>query len=225
LVVSGDFEEDLTINEAKKVFSILKNKTKIKKDHKKEPKQLGAKRAVLNYDTLNDIVAIAYKIPPIKHKDTIGLEILSRILSFGNNSRLEKNIVDKKTLATSLNTFNFSLDDEGLFVIVGVCANGVKAEDLESEILKEVDKIKQNITQKELEKVKANIKFDLTTSFYDSSNVSEIFGSYLIADNLDGLLNYGQDLEKCTTTSLKKIANKYFQKNSSTTIIMHKETK
>ncbi|MGP1562114.1 MAG: M16 family metallopeptidase [Helicobacteraceae bacterium] len=225
LVMSGDLSESAAQKAAQETFGALKSAGEIKKSHIIEPEQTGARRADFAYETENDVIAIAYKTPPVKHKDTLALEVLAEILSQGNNSRLQKNVIDKKQVASSAEAYSLALQDGGLFILSGVCASGARALDLERALLQEVKALKARITQKELNKVKLNLKFDLMTSFGNSSSTSSIFGSYIIQDNLEALLSYEQDLESLDLGQLKAVANTYLNAENSTTITLKKGSK
>ena len=130
-------------------------------------------------------------------------------------------------MANSIYGYNMELTDEGIFLFMGMANPGVKIEDLEKEILAEIEKIKAGeVTKEELEKVKINSKADFIYSLEDSASVNSLFGSYLVRGNLKPLLEYEENLAKITPEMVTKVANKYFNHDFTSTLILkkHNET-
>lgn len=222
VIVSGDINPDDVFISAKEHFGGIKNHTEIKYLSRIEPKIDGAKRAILNKDNNPlDTIVIAFSIPNFEHEDQVGLSALSEILSSGKSSRLYKTLVDEKNMVNMVYGYNMELTDDGIFLFMAVCNPDIKAEDVEKEILKEIESIKNgSILKSELEKIKINTKADFIYSLERSSSLNDLFGSYLVRGNLKPLLEYEDKLDKITTKDITTIANKYFDNNISTTIIL-----
>ncbi len=224
LVVAGDIEPKDVFAKAAKRFEGVKNNGEMPSVHMQEPKQDGEKRATVYKDTNVDMLAISYKIPNFEHEDIVALSAISEILSSGKSSRLQKELSDKKRLVNSIYGYSMDLKDPGLFIFMAVCNEGVKAESVEKEILKEIEKLKTNGIQKsELEKIKINTKADFIFSLESSSHVADLFGSYLARGNIKPLLEYEDKLSKLTAEEIVKVANKYFIDETKTTIILRKK--
>lgn len=226
LIVAGDIEPKEVFKKAQMHFGSIKNNGEIPAVHMQEPKQDGEKRAVVYKDTNVDMLAIAYKIPNFEHEDIVALSALSEILSSGKSSRLQKELSDKKRLVNSIYGYTMDLKDPGLFIFMAVCNEGVKAETVEKEILKEIDKLKtKGIDKKELEKVKINTKADFIFNLESSSHVADLFGSYMARGNVKPLLEYEEKLSKLSAEDIINVANKYFTDDIKTTIILRKKDK
>ena len=224
LIVTGDIDEKEVFRVAKEKFGHIKNHIKIPKLNVAEPKRDGSIRQIIHKENNTvDTIAIAYPIPNYEHKDQVVLSALSELLSAGRSSRLYKNIIDKKQMATQLYAYNMELTDDGIFLFMGMANPGVKIEDLEKEIHNEIEKIKKgDVTQAELEKVKINAKADFIYSLEDSASVNSLFGSYFVRGNLKPLVEYEENLAKITPEMVTKIANKYFNNDLATTLILKK---
>jgi zinc protease len=227
LVVAGDIEPKEVFEKADKYFKDIKGSKEDLSVHMQEPKQDGEKRAIVYKETNVEMLAIAYKIPNFEHEDMIALSAISEILSSGKSSRLQKELADKKQLVNSIYGYPMDLKDPGLFIFMAVCNEGVKADTVEKEILKEIDKLKtKGIDNHELDKIKVNTKADFIFSLESSSHVADLFGSYLARGNVKPLLEYEAKLSKLTPEDVVKAANKYFNDETKTTIILRKkETK
>jgi predicted Zn-dependent peptidase len=222
-VVTGDIEPKEVFKRAKKAFGDIKNKSKIPKVKFVEPEQDGAKRVVIHKDSEVELLAITFHIPDFKSPDQVTLSVISEILYSGKSSRLYKDLVDKKRLVNSIYAYNMENIDPGLFVFMATCNPGVKAEDVETEIIKQIELMKTTkVTKEELEKVKINTKSDFIYSLESSTSVANLYGSYLVRGDLTPLLTYEDDVNAVTAKKVQDAAKKYFNFNKSTTMVLKK---
>ncbi|TBR79056.1 insulinase family protein [Campylobacter novaezeelandiae] len=224
LLVSGDIESEEVFNGAKKYFENIKNTKIIPKVYMKEPKQDGSKRVILRRNSQTQILALGFKIPNFKHKDIPALNALAELLGNGKSSLMNEILVDKLNLINDYYAFVNDAIDENLFIFICNCNLNVKAEQVEKELWKIIYSIKnEQISIKDLEKIKNNTKSDFIFSLSSASDVSNLFGSYLAKGDLKPLLSYEKDIENLTIKDLVKCAKKYFNDNNSTTVILRKK--
>lgn len=225
IVVAGDIDKDKIFASSEKYFKDIKNKKEIISDiHTVEPKQDGAKKVTVLKDSAVEMIAITYHIPNFEHEDQVALSALSEFFSSGKSSILQKRLVDEKRLVNSVYAYNLELKDPGLFIFMAVANEGIKAKDIEKEILAIIDEIKKGkITKSDIEKIKINTKADFIFSLESSSSVASLYGSYFVRDNIKPLFNYEEKVDKLTKKDLIEVANKYFTKNNSTTVILKQE--
>ena len=223
LMVTGDVDPKEVFKKAKKQFGDIKNKAKIPDFKFVEPEQDGPKRGIVYKDSEVEFVSITFHIPDFKSKDQVALSVISEILFSGKSSRLYKELVDKKRLVNSVYAYNMENIDPGLFIFLATCNPGVKAEDVERELIEQIELIKKRqVTKAELDKVKINSKADFIYSLESSTSVANLFGSYLVRGDLKPLLTYEENIEKVTQKTVKEVANKYFDFDKSTTMILKK---
>jgi len=224
LVVAGDIKPEDVFNDAQEIFGDLKNKHEIPIVKAVEPPNDGAKRVMLKKESNKvDTIAIAYSIPNFAHDDQVALGVISQILSGGKSSRFDSQLVNKKKLFNQIFAYNMELKDPGVFLIMGLCSDGVDPQKAEKEILTELEKIKKDgITKAELDRAKINIKAEFIYSLESSSSVAGLFGDYYAMGDIDPLLYYEEKLDKITTKDIKDIANQYFDNSHSTTLILRK---
>ena len=223
LMVTGDVDPKDVFKNAKKYFLKIKNTKKIPKVKFIEPEQDGAKRVIVHKDSEVEMLAITFHIPDFKDPDQVTLSVISEILYSGKSSRLYKELIDKKRMLNSIYAYNMENTDPGLFIFMATCNPGVKAEDVEAELIKQIELIKtKKVTKAELEKVKINTKSDFIYSLESSSSVANLYGSYLVRGDITPLLNYEENVNKITQKEIKRVANKYFNFDKSTTLILKK---
>ena len=227
IVVAGDIDKEEVFTSSEKHFKNIKNEKEIvSKIHTIEPKQDGAKKVTILKDSAVEMIAITYHIPNFEHKDQVALSALSEFFSSGKSSILHKRLVDEKRLVNSIYAYNLELKDPGLFMFMAVANEGVKAKDIEKEILSIIDEVKKgNISKKDLDKIKINTKADFIFSLESSSSVASLYGTYFVRDNIKPLFDYEKKVAALNKKDLIKAANKYFTKNNSTTVILKQEKK
>ena len=223
LMVTGDVDPKKVFKKAKKEFGKIKNHAKVPEFKFVEPEQDGAKRVMIHKDSEVEMLAITFHIPNFKDPDQVTLSVISEILYSGKSSRLYKELVDKKRLVNTVYAYNMENIDPGLFIFLAVCNPGVKAEDVEKELITQIELMKTTkVTKSELDKVKINTKSDFIYSLESSTSVANLYGSYLVRGDLSPLLTYEENVKKITASQVQKIANKYFDFTKSTTLILKK---
>ena len=223
LMVTGDVNPKEVFEKAKKAFGGIKNHGDIPKVKFVEPEQDGAKRVMIKKDSEVEMLAITFHIPDFKDKDQVTLSVISEILFSGKSSRLYKELIDKKRLVNSVYAYNMENTDPGLFIFMATCNPGVKAETVEKELIAQINLMKESqVTQQELQKVKINTKADFISSLESSSSVANLYGSYLVRGDITPLQNYEKAVNKITAKKVQKAAQKYFDFNTSTTVILKK---
>lgn len=223
LVVTGDVIPQDVFKKAKELFGGIKNSVEIPKVKFVEPEQDGAKRVIIHKNSEVEMLAIAFHIPNFKSPEQVTLSVISEILYSGKSSRLYKDLVDKKRMVNSIYAYNMENTDPGLFIFMATCNPGVKATDVEKELIKQINLMKTTkVTKAELEKVKINTKSDFIYSLESSSSVANLFGSYLVRGDVKPLLEYEDNINKITAKDVQTTAQKYFDFNKSTTLILRK---
>lgn len=225
VVVSGDIDKEIVFEETEKYFNDIKNTKEIPEIiHTVEPKQDGEKRVTIYKDSQVQMLAMSYHVPNFEHEDQVALSALSELLSSGKSSLLQKKLVDEKRLVNAVYAYNMELKDPGVFMFIAVCNPDVKAKDVEKEILKIIETIKEGkIKKSELDKIKINTKADFIFSLENSSSVASLYGSYFVRDNIKPLFEYEESIDKLTLEEIVEVAKKYLTKENSTTVILKKE--
>ena len=223
LMVTGDVDPKEVFKSAKKAFGEIKNKVKIPQMKFVEPEQDGAKRIIVHKESEVEMIAIAFHIPNFQDPDQITLSVISEILYSGKSSRLYKELIDKKHLVNSVYAYNMENVDPSLFIFLATCNPDVKAETVEKELLEQIELMKNaKVTKAELDKVKINSKSDFIYSLESSTSVANLFGSYLVRGDMTPLLTYEENINKISPEQVQTAAQKYFNFDKSTTIILRK---
>ncbi len=221
LTVTGDIDPKEVFREAEDAFGAIENFGEIPKVKFIEPKQDGPKRVVIHKESEVEMIAITFHIPNFQHKDQVALSVISEILYSGKSSRLYKELIDKKRLVNSVYAYNMENIDPGLFIFLATCNPGVKAEKVEKELIKQIELIKNKpVTKEELAKVKINTKSDFIHSLESSNFIANLYGSYLARGDITPLQKYEERVSRVTAKKVQKVAQKYFDFTTATTVIL-----
>ena len=171
-----------------------------------------------------EMVAIAYKIPNFLHPDQTALSALSELLSSGKSSMLQKVLVNDKKMVNQIYGYNMENRDPSIFMFLAVGNPGIKAEDIEKEILKVIKRVQDGeVSEKDVQKIKTNTKADFIFSLESSSHVANLFGSYYAKGDINPLLNYEKRINALTKEDIVDVAKKYLVEHKSTTVILRKD--
>ena len=226
LIVTGDVDPKQVFKSAQKEFELIKNELPIPDVKFIEPEQDGPKRVTIYKESEVEMVAIAFHIPNFQNPDQVKLSAISGLLSDGKSSRLYSDLVDKKHLVNQIYAYNMENKDPGIFLFLAACNPGVKAEDVENEIKKQIELlVTSKVSQAELDKVKINTKAEFIYSLESSTSVADLFGSYLARGDIAPLEHYEESINKLTLDDIQTTAKKYFDFSKSTTVILRKKPK
>ncbi len=225
VVVAGDIKPEIVFENVEKNFSHIKNEVSIPKPHHQiEPTQDGAKRVMIKKESEVEMVAIAYKIPNFLHEDQPILSALSELLSNGKSSKLHRILVDEKKMVNQIYGYAMEAKDPSVFLFLAVCNPNVKAQNVEAEILKIIESLKNgDLSDKEIEKIKINTKADFIHNLESSSELATLFGSYFAKGDITPLLQYENRINNLTKEDMIRVANKYLVPHTSTTVILRKD--
>jgi len=160
LVVAGDIDFDATRALVDALFGPIPRGD----DPPALPEFVPVDQEEAEYITIEDpfinlpALLVAYEIPPLIHEDYPALDVLSRVLSVGDSSRLAKRLVDTGK-ALQADAWIFDNRGPGQFAFILVGNVGVDLAELEEASYEELQRIiDEGVPQEELDKVIAGIR-------------------------------------------------------------------
>jgi predicted Zn-dependent peptidase len=218
VVISGDITVEEVETLSKKYFEKIPQGIPPREIHTVEPEQLGEKRIVVRKEVSSPNLMISYHVPESKSDEYYALSLLNSILSSGNTSRLYKNLVDVKQLATAVYTDLGFTFDPSLFSIYAICNEDVSPDTLENAVHSEIDKIiSDGITEEELQKVKNQKVMEFYKSMETINGKSNTIGTYeLFFGDYAKLFDAAEEYKKVTPVEIVNAAKKYFTKTNRT---------
>lgn len=225
VVISGDVKLNEVKRLAEKYWEPIPSGPEPGKIHTVEPEQTGERRVFVQREVPTPYLIITYHVPQSGGEDYYALDLLSSILSQGRSSRLYNSLVESQQIALEVGTYYGDAFDPTLFYFYGVCNDGVKASELESSILTEVDKIvNEGINENELQKVKNQKLMGFYKTLETINGLSNTIGTYeLFFGDYRKLFSAPDDYKKVTADDIKRVAGKYFTKQNRTVGILNTE--
>jgi zinc protease len=212
LVLTGDFDAKKVKEQVKKYFGDIPKGAEIPRPTAVEPAMTKEVRDVV-YDKVQlPAVVEAYHIPAYGTKDFYAVDMLNRLLSNGNSSRLVKNVKDAEQKAVFVGSFSLPFEQPGLAIAFAVANMGVSPDDLEQSMDRQFAAVRDNpVGEAELAKLKAQIE----TEFVSAN--SRVAG---IAENLASAHVFLRDTKKVnseieqylavTAADMQRVAKQYF---------------
>lgn len=225
VVISGDVKLNEVKRLAEKYWEPIPSGPEPRKVHTVEPEQTGERSVFVQREVSTPYLIITYHVPQSGSEDYYALDLLSSILSQGRSSRLYSSLVENQQIALEVGTYYGDAFDPTLFYFYGVCNDGVKASELESSILTEVDKIiNEGINENELQKVKNQKLMDFYKTLETINGMSNTIGTYeLFFGDYKKLFTAPDDYKKISVDDIKRVAGKYFTKQNRTVGILNTE--
>lgn len=164
---------------------------------------------------------VGYVFPEQTNDDIYALELMNSVLSGGSSSRINKDVVERKQLATMAFSFGYGLEDAGVGIFAAIAAKDVALDDIQKEFDAQIEKIQNElITQEEFEKVRNQFENQSVSSYATIAGISEGLAD---AHVYYGSANYiNVELEKymkVTREDIQRVAKKYLTKDAR--VILH----
>lgn len=180
----------------------------------KEPKLKEETKEIIYDNVQLPGVFVAYQSPAQNTKDAYAMEMLNSILSGGSSSRMNKNIVERKELATAAFSFNFPLEDPGMALVAAIGALDVSPDEILKALDEEIEAVKNElVTENEFQMVKNQLENRFYSSNSSVAGIAESLANYHVyfgdANKINSQLSIYNEI---TREDLKEVANKYFTK-------------
>ena len=217
---------DIDIEQSKKLIEtffkdIPKGKGEIQRKFPQEPAITKVRRDTVYDNVQLPAVIFAYHIPAQGTPDFYAVKMLGMVLSQGESSRMQKNIVDEQQKAVFAGSFPLELEDPGANICFGIANLGVEVADLEKSMEDVISDLQVNlITEDEFQKLQNQVENDFVSANNSVAGIAESLAQYEMYYGDATLIN--TELEryrKVTREELRAAANKYFNKNAR--VVLH----
>lgn len=212
LVVAGDIDEDRTRQLVKRYFGEIPRGENVKQPQVVEPPLPGEVRDVIHDRIQLPAVVTAYRIPAIGNPDFYAVDLLNRLLSNGNSSRLNVALKEEQQKAVFVGAFSLPFEHPGLAIHFAIANGGVDARDLERSMDAEVARVlKEGVPEQEFNKLLAQLE---TEYIADNGRVAGVANNLATAYTLlGGTEQVNEELKKylaLTPKDLQRAAELYF---------------
>ena len=219
LIIVGDVDTSHTMAAVRRYFESLPQGPPPPPVRPPEPPQLGEHRAEIPRPTALAALAMAYHIPAFDHADALPLEVLGQILSQGQSSRLYRDLVYQRQLATSISANAEFRIDPGVFTIVSMVQAGKTPAEVETAVYEQLEQVTaESITDRELEKA---INQALSGFVFRQDSIQQqafTIGSFHILQSYKVINEYIERLRGVTKQDIARVARTYLTKTNRTVV-------
>lgn len=158
----------------------------------------------LQRDVNQAYLLVGYPTPSIAGTpDEYALDLLSIILGEGRSSRLHRRLHDELGLVSSISSTAWTLARAGLFLVEAVTETNKLAK-VESEILREIEKVSEGVTEEELRKAKNISRADFDFSNEKVINISSTYGYSRVVTDIEHAVHYLEVMESITLDQVQR---------------------
>lgn len=212
LTLVGDFDPAVALEKVKKYFGAIPRQPSPQQPDTTEEEHYGERRETV-YDPLARLpmVLMSYHIPAGNTADNYALKVLGDIVGQGESSRFYQHLVKDQQLATEVQVQVDSRRGASLFYVIAVPRPGVKTEDLEQAIYKEIGAVaKEGVTAAEMDKARTQFRRSLVQVRESALQTAIRIGQYAVFFNDPELINTMLDkYDSVTAEQVKSAAQKY----------------
>jgi len=207
LVIAGDFEVEETKRLVEKYFGSFEPGPSLERPRLWVPKLDGEKRIEVADRVPQERVYVVWPTPGYFQPGDAELDLASRILSQGKNSRLYKTLVYDKQIASDVSAFNYSLEISGVFGVIATARPGHSLDEIEKAIYDEIARFAQTgPDEEELTREKAKQEFDFISGleriggFGGKSDLLNQYNTFLGSPDF-----FQRDYDRYQKSSVKQI--------------------
>ncbi|MBK9176712.1 MAG: insulinase family protein [Flavobacteriales bacterium] len=220
LVVAGDIDPTRARELVSRYFKDIPRGADVTQPVVEEPPMHGEKRDIVHDRIQLPAVVLAYRIPPTGSADFYAVDLVNRLLSTGNSSRLSTALKDQQQKAIATGAFSLPFEQGGLAIMYAIANAGVEAGALEQAMLAEVSRIQnEGVPKEEFAKLMAQLEME---NVQDRARIAGIASDLARCHMLLGdtrLVNTEIDRYLALTPEdLKRAASTYFTGNR---VVLH----
>ena len=212
LVVAGDITKAKAEELVKKYFGDIPKGGDIPRTNVVEPEMSKETRDVVHDKIQLPAVVQAYRIPAYGTKDFYAVDMLNRLLSNGNSSRLNKRVKDEQQKALYVGSFSLPFEHPGLAMAFAIANAGVDPDSLEAAMDDVIAEVRdKEIPAAEVEKLKVGIETEFVTANARVAGIAENLASaYTFLGNTGKVNSELQNYLSVTPADLQRVARQFF---------------
>jgi zinc protease len=218
LILAGDIDKQNAKNLVNKYFGDIPKGTRpmYRPDRNLEPKQTKEIRDTVFDNIQLPAIIKAYKVPALGDADYYAVEMLNRVMSTGQSSRLNRKLVDKEQKALAVVSVSLPFEHPCIALVYALPNMGVDLTDLENAVDAEYDIIKKElISEAELQKLKNQIENEFTRQNITlAQRASNLATNYTYFKDANLVNTQIEKYLQVTAEDIRRVANEYFKKEN-----------
>jgi predicted Zn-dependent peptidase len=222
IAIVGDFNSDEAIAKVKKYFESIPSQPAPPKPDISQPAQTAERRKQLE-DQLAQLprIDIVYRIPAGDNPDYYPLDVMSRILSSGQSSRLYQKLVKDAEVASGANAYAGERPGPALEQITVTVRPGKDLAAVEKMVYDEVARLQTQLVEDwEMDKVRMVLRRNQVSSAQSTLGRAANLAEYYVEFGDANLVNIEyQKLAAVTKADIQRVAKKYLVETNRSVII------
>lgn len=223
LLIAGDIDPEKTKADVHRYFDWIPKGAVVPRHEPVEPRQTQARSVTVPDRVPLPAVVIAFHLPVYTSDDQYPLSILSSTLGEGDDSRLQKRLVNSDPpLCLNAGTIDEQLEDGGVFGATGTVMQGKSVDEVEKKLAAAVqDVVANGVTADEVARAKTMRRVETIKSRSTAEDIATQLGEAAVFGGDPNRVN--QDLQKLnavTAADVQSVAAKYLQPTMSTTLVI-----
>ncbi|MFH1699506.1 MAG: pitrilysin family protein [Candidatus Zixiibacteriota bacterium] len=225
-VLVGDVDMEMAKSLANEYWGRLPKVEKPRRLAIEEPIQRAERRAIV-IDKSQPMLLMGFHRPEVTDDDDVLYSAMADYLGQGRTSLLYKNLVKDKKIATAVQAFDSYPASKypNLFGVFAMPSQGVSATECETEILAEIQKLKEDlIPDEELEKIKARAKSSFIGALASRNGMArQLANAHTYYGDWRELFKVLDEYERITAEDIQRVANELFTRNNRTVAYIETE--
>jgi predicted Zn-dependent peptidase len=209
----GDVDPEKVMRWMERYFADIPPKVLPRRSVTREPEQQVERRATVTFAAQPQLIMGYLKPAPPAREDYV-LDVLDTILSQGRSSRLYRELVEEKQIATNIMTANGAGGGryDSHFLFFGAPRHPHTATDLEAAILGVVEKIKKEpVAKQELQKARNQLRAGYIRSLNSNAGLAARLTSYQqMVGDWRYMTTYESRIATVTPEEIMEVARRYF---------------
>ena len=208
MIIVGDVEPSGVIALARKYFEPIPSHTPPQPIRTKEPQQQGERRVLLEADAQTPLLQFAYHSIAGSDPRLPALDLMMRILTDGDASRLHRSLVEEQKLAISADGyFDVGFDPGLTWFFLSLPADGDRTR-AEAAFDREIERIRtEGVTPEELSRARNQALGDFWRGLTTIDGKADALGSYeVLRGGYRKLFDAPRAYEAVTVEDVKKLA-------------------
>jgi zinc protease len=222
VVVAGRCDEAATLDLITKVYGgIPAQAGTARRECEPERAPAAEVRSIVERPVPADRVAIGFPAPGLGDADRAAYEIAAEILAGGPSSRLQRELIVDKAIASSVHGDVAPTKDPGLYGLWIQMTKGHAAEAAEARVLAAVaDLAARAVAERELAAAKARVETEFWRDLASSHGRSERLGEFEIATgDFRRAFARGEELAAVTASDVQRVVTKYLAGGARSVVI------
>jgi zinc protease len=212
LVLAGDVEPEAVFALARKYFEPIPAQAPPPPIRTQEPEQQGERRVVVEAEAQTPLLQFAYHALAAADADMPAFELLMRILTDGDSSRLHRALVEQQRVAIAVDGYWQEGFDPGLAWFFLTLPTDGDAAEAEAAFTRELATVSRDgVTAAELGKAKSLVTADFWRALATIDGRARVLGTYAVLHgDYRKLFEAPQRYEEVTAARLKELAARIF---------------